>query len=214
MKQNIVPIVQKFFASYRLRRQPKGHILVLAGNEPEAIFFLQSGEVIQYDISAQGKKTIVNTYRAGSFFPMSWAINKTPNDYFFESSSAIEYRQAPPEDVIALLKANPQITYDLLSRVYRGTDGLLKRTAHLMSGTARNRLLFELAVEMRRSKEVDGDGACAIKLSETELASRTGLTRETVNRQVQVLKAEGLVSVKANVIRINDIELFERVIVI
>ena len=40
--------------------------------------------------------------------------------------------------------------YDGLSRLYTGMEGLLGRIVQLMSGGARSRLLYELAVKCRR----------------------------------------------------------------
>jgi len=53
-------------------------------------------------------------------------------------------------------------------RVYSGTDGLIGRLAHLMAGTARSRVLYELLIECRRFGQPRGMGA-AVALSESDL---------------------------------------------
>ena len=42
------------------------------------------------------------------------------------------------------LQANPDVVYDLLTRLYRGLDGLLGRMSQLMAGSAKSRLMYEL----------------------------------------------------------------------
>jgi len=205
----IMKKVEDFFTKYREQKAQKGHLLVMAGNDPEGIYYLTEGEIGQYDISESGQKVMVNIFRTNAFFPMSWAINKTPNEYFFEALSDIKYKVAPPDKAVELLKANPDVLFDLLARVYRGTDGMLRRTSYLMGGKALNRLGFELIVECKRGKHITQNGQCLIKLSETDLAMRSGMTRETVNRQIQKFKADNLVSVSPDGIRILDIEAFE-----
>src|SRR5690606_37810445 len=118
----------------------------------------------------------------GAFFPMSLALNNTANAYFYEAASPITLQRAPAKKVVALLEQQPALTLDLLKRVYRGTDGLLARTVHLMSGDAHARLLFELTNAGLRFGTKTNDGAIHIPLTETDIAKRAGLSRETVSR--------------------------------
>jgi CRP-like cAMP-binding protein len=196
--------VEQFFTGYSSREFEKGHVLIRADEEPGHVFHLMSGRVKQYDISTRGDEVILNVFKPPAFFPMSYAINKTPNAYFFEAETDIELRQAPSADVVAFLQANPDVTYDLLARVYRGTDGLIGRLAHLMAGSAHSRLLYELLIECRRFGEPRGHGV-AIALNESDIAARAGLARETVSREINKLKDEGLISIIKNDIFVNDI---------
>lgn len=187
--------VKHFFESYPLKKFQKGEIIIQAGEAPAGVFYMTEGRVSQYDISSSGGTPVVNVFKPPAFFPMSWAINKTPNAYFFEATVKAVARQAPAEDVVAFLHDNPDVTFDLLSRVYRGTDGLLRRTAHLMGGDARSRLIFELLNAAARFGETDASGKVSVPLKEGDLARHSGLARETVNRSLQALKAAGLVEV-------------------
>lgn len=205
MNETISRAVKDFFSAFPIRHYNKGQILVAAGDDPECVFYLVEGRVKQYDISYRGDEVVLNTFKPGAFFPMSYAMNRTPNVYFFEADSACDILLAPVEDTLAFLRDNPAILYDLLERVYRGTDGLLGRLAHLMAGTARSRLLYELLIESRRFGTSRADGV-ALTLTESDLASRAGLARETVSREIHHLKAEGLISTDANELVIPDPE--------
>lgn len=151
--------VRAFFQGFPARKFDKDHILVHAGDDPPGVFYLEEGNVREYDISNQGDEIVVNVFKPPAFFPMSWAINRTPNQYFYTAESKIVVRRAPADEVVGFLKSNPDVTFDLLSRVYRGTDGLLRRMAHLMGSDARTRLLFELLIEGRRFGQPAGGGA-------------------------------------------------------
>ena len=159
----------------------------------------------QYDITDKGLEVVVNVFKESAFFPMMWAINNTPNQYFYEVSAESSTRKAPTNEVIEFLKANSDVTYDLLSRVYSGTEGLQRRMAHLMGGTSQSRLLFELAVECGRFGVKDKSGVYALQLTEDELASRSGLSRETVSRKLNKLKSQGLVTVNHGTISVKDL---------
>jgi len=188
VNEDIKSQVNKFFSSYPLQQVSKGKVIIQAGDDPTGVIYLTKGNVHQYDIASNGEQIVVNVFKPPAFFPMSWAINKTPNQYFFEATSNIEYRLAPAEDAVQFLHDNNDVTFDLLARVYLGTDGLLRRMAHLMGGSARTRLLFELCVQATRFGKSASDGTIRLVMNERDLAMRAGLTRETVSRELGSLK--------------------------
>jgi CRP-like cAMP-binding protein len=195
MTQDIFQKVSHFFAQYPARTFTKRQIMVQASEDPPGVFYLEEGRVSQYDISPAGTEVVVNVFKPGAFFPMSWAINKTPNQYFFEASTKVTVRQAPADEVVQFLQDNPDVMFNLLSRVYRGADGLLRRAAHLMGGDAKSRLIFELLNAAARFGESQTDGSILVPLREGDLARHAGLARETVNRIIRSLKTAGLIAV-------------------
>lgn len=204
--------VEAYFSKYPLRSYPKGHILVFANESPEHIFYLLNGRVREYDVSYRGDEVVINIFKPHAFFPMSWAINRTPNTYFYKTEEKTELRVVPVDDALQFIKDNPDVMLDLLSRVYRGMDGVLGRLVHLMSGTAKSRLIYELILDCRRFGRQDDAGAYTVTASEVDLAARSGLSRETVSREVQKLKSAGLVGISHNAITINDITAFEKLL--
>ena len=208
MDSDVAAKVKQFFSKYPARSYKKGQILIHAGDEPEHIFYLTSGKVKQYDVSYRGDEVILNVFKPPAFFPMSHAVNKLSNDYFFEAEADVELHLAPINDVVTFIRAEPEVLFDLLSRVYRGTDGLIRRMAHMMAGTARNRIIYELIIECRRF----GGGAGSeynVALTEAEIGSRAGLSRETVSREIHKLKAEGLLNISNQHIVVNKLSQLE-----
>ena len=62
-----------------------------------------------------------------------------------------------------------------------------------MAGNAKDLVIYELLSELRSNGEVNEDGEYTISLTEQEIGSRAGLTRETVSREFKWLKAQGLI---------------------
>jgi CRP/FNR family cyclic AMP-dependent transcriptional regulator len=205
MDATIAKKITGFFSAYPARHYPKGQILIHAHDNPTHVFQLLEGRVKQYDISHRGDEVLLNIFKPPAFFPMSYAINKTPNVYFYEAETDIDAHLAPTDDVVGFLKANADVLYDLLGRVYRGTDGLIGRLAHLMAGSARSRLLYELLIECRRFGSPSEQGI-AIALTESDLGAHAGLARETVSRELRKLKDEGLIAITKNHITVSDID--------
>jgi CRP/FNR family cyclic AMP-dependent transcriptional regulator len=197
--------IEDFFNSFPRRQAAKGQIIIQAHENPGFIYHLIDGRVKQYDISYRGDEVVLNTFKPPAFFPMSFAINRTPNLYTYQAETDLAYHLAPIPDTLAFLKSHPDVLFDLLARVYSGTDGLLGRLAHLMAGSARSRVLYELLIECRRFGDRRGRGVL-IAITESDIAARAGLARETVSRELGRLKGEQVVSIIKQEILINELE--------
>ena len=204
--------VHEAFSRYPKRSYDKGQILVFSGEEPEHIFYMLNGKVREYGITYRGDEVVVNVFKPPAFFPMSWALNRTPNNYFYRTEEPTELHVVPAEAAVAFLQANPEVTLDLLSRVYRGVDGLLGKTVQLMSGTAKSRLAHEVLIECQRFGVKQTDGSLRLEATESDFAARSGLARETVSREMQKLKAEGCVDVTAEGVSVTDTARLEAII--
>ena len=209
MNENISQKVAAYFEQYPKRSYGKGQILIHAGEKPQAIYYLVSGKVRQYDISYRGDEVVVNIFKERAFFPMLWAITDADNRYFFAAESDIELRAAPKEKVVEFLKADPDVMYDLLSRLYSGIDGLLGRMAHLMAGTAKSRVMYELILECRRFGKTAGDQSYRLTLKEADLAAHAGLSRETVSRELHKIARDGLISLTRGGIAVPSLDALE-----
>ncbi len=201
VKQQIID----FFDTYPERTFKKGDIIIFANMNVSSVFYLVKGSVIQYDISPSGERSILNTFRPGAFFPMSNAVNQIDTPYFFEADEDVVVRVAPSGDAVDFIKSHPDVLFDLLSRTYRGTDGLLLRLSELMHGDAASRILRELYILASRFGSELEDNRIILKkrISEVQLAERTGLARETVSRTIKRLKEDGTVKMLDGHLSIN-----------
>jgi CRP-like cAMP-binding protein len=194
MNKIITDKIDQHFRQYDTRTYAKGEVIILANQEPESISLLRTGIVEQYDITPDGNKIVVNIFKTPAYFPMSWAINKTPNTYFFGAVTDVTLQQADPAATVAFLQANPDVMFDLLSRVYTGTDALLRRLALAASGVAAHRLIFELLLEAYRFGVPGQDDQTLLLINQSGLAARSGLARETVSRELHKLERQQLLA--------------------
>lgn len=209
MDATIKESVDTFFKNYQHRQYRKGEVLVRADEDPAGVFCLVNGKVRQYDITDQGTVMILNIFNPPAFFPMSWAINQQPNTYFFEAMEPVELWLAPRQDVVDFIRANSDVQFDLLSRLYRGTDGLLLKMAHLMGASAYSRVMLELIIASKRFGKLSSKNEIMLDITAAELAGRTGLTRETVSRELKKLKAKKLIRVSLGTISILHLAMLE-----
>lgn len=204
--------VEEFFSKYKAQKYKKGEILVRADDNPSGIFYLKEGIVKEYAISRKGDELVVNVFKPQAFFPMSWAINDSQNSYFFEAITDLDVHRAPKEEIVEFIKTNPDVMYDLLSRVYKGTDGMMTRMTYLMAGNAHGRLITELLIQAKRfGKTVNK--SIEVTITEKDLAAQSGMTRETVSREMRVLKDKKLLSFSKNILLIHNLQQLEQELV-
>ncbi|MEK7092210.1 MAG: Crp/Fnr family transcriptional regulator [Patescibacteria group bacterium] len=209
MNKTVSKKIESFFVRYKHQTYKKGEILIRADEYPSGVFYLKEGVVKEYAISKKGEEVVVNIFKPGSFFPMSWAINSTPNNFYFEAVSRVEAWKAPKEPVLEFIKSNPDVLYDLTSRVYKGIDDVLMRSAYLMFGNAYERLIQELVIQSKRFGVTRGH-FLDLRTSEKDLASQSGLTRETVSRELKTLKDKGFVVFNKHILTIKNLRELEK----
>lgn len=202
--------VAAFFTQYHHQEYTKGELLIRAGDDPVGIFYLKKGLVKQYAISKKGDELVINVFKPISFFPMSWAISSILNEYFFEALEPVEVWIAPKDKVVEFVKSNPDVLYSLVDRVYHGTSGLLSRMIYLMSGSAYPKLIIELIIQAKRFGKVGKDGSSyQLTINERDIAAQSGMTRETVSRELKTLKDKKLVTFDKTILTIINIGLLE-----
>ncbi len=188
----------------------KGELLVSPGEDINQVFFVAKGRVKAYELSYRGDEVVVNVIKPPTFFPLSWVVNHTQNRFFYKADTDCEVYLASADEVLDFIKTNPDVMFNQLKRLYSALDGVLGRMVHMMSGTAKSRLLYELIMECRRFGTQQSDGSCRLDASERDLAGRAGLTRETVSREMSKLKKQGWVTISGKGIFIHDIKDLER----
>ncbi len=204
MDEQIHAKVDNFFKQFKHQTYKKGEILIRADEDPSGVFYLTHGTVKEYAISKKGEELIINVFKPVSFFPMSWAINQNPNPYYFEALEDLHIWKAPREQVVNFIKKNPDVLFNLMSRVYKGTDGILMRMVYLMSGEAYTRIVAELLIAAKRfGKTVDN--TVQLNIAEKDIANQAGMARETVSREIKILKDKGLVTLDKNLLTIKNI---------
>ena len=212
MSDEVLQKISDQFSTFPKRSYPKGQILVFADENPEHIFYITKGRVRKYGISYRGDEVIVNLFKPPAFFPMSWVLNRTPNKYFYKTEVDTELHVVPVEVAAKFIEENPDVALDLLRRVYSGIEGILGRIVHLMSSSARNRLIYEIVIECERFGEQQKDGSYEIFLSEQDLASRAGLTRETVSREMRRIKTDFHIAIGSGKLTVRNVDELKRAI--
>lgn len=199
-----------FFRKYKKLNFLKGQPLIVADQDPGGVFLLTDGVVKEYIVSIQGTEVVLNLYKPDSFFPMNWEINQKTSHHYFEAMTDVTCLKAPTEGFLKFLKVNPDILLDLLKRIYKGMEGMFLRLEYAMSGSAAQKFISELLIFARRfGKRETSNIKVDFKIFEKDLASQTGIARETVSRIIHKLREKGLIDFRDNHIIVRDMQKLE-----
>jgi CRP/FNR family cyclic AMP-dependent transcriptional regulator len=203
--------VETFFKKYATQTYQNGDIIIQAAENPSTVYFLEKGSVKQYVITADEDQITTDIFKAGSFFPVMFAITDMPNKYFFQAEGTTTIWIAPKEAVQEFLQKEPDVTYDLLRHVYTSSEGILTRMVYLMTGNAYKRCVLELIITAKHfgKTSINTDGYI-IDTAKIDLAMQAGMSRETMSRTISLLKEKGLIMYTKEKLVIKDLSLLEK----
>lgn len=206
MDKSLNPKLDKFFQRFKFMRFQKKEIILRPDEEPSGIYYLKKGLVRQSAISKTGEVLIMHIFRPGSFFQMMWAINHTPNTYLYEAITPVEVFLAPGRAVSEFIKKDPELLYDLTSRLLKGLDGFLKRMEYLVFDSAYFKTAALISYYARNFGAKNKTGIVIdVPLSHREIASWVGIARETVSLHMENLEKKGLISYHGRTLIINNL---------
>ena len=175
------------------RVYPKNTVIINEGDHTDSLYIIVSGKVKVFLSNEQGKEIILDTQGPGEYFG-EMVLDEGPRSASVMTLEACRFQLIPKDDVKALLQSHPDFAMHLVRKlIYRGRV----LTDHVKSLALQNvygrftKLLQELAVSE------NGKLVIADKLSQQEMASRIGASREMINRIVKDLTTGGYISVEA-----------------
>jgi CRP-like cAMP-binding protein len=200
--------VEAFFAKFKAGTYARKSLLIKPDQVFDSIYYVKSGYVKQTATGPAGEEFIVNIYRPGSFFAISLALHRKQSHYSFEALTEVELIKAPTKEIIQLLNTQPDLALDLLLRVTSGLNSLVTRMETLVFGSASQKVAAVLWQNGQRFGQKQQDGSLVIDLPFThqQLASLTGLTRETVSIEMSKLKKQGILDYHGKTITLLDLD--------
>ncbi len=208
MQLSVKVKLTSFLSSFPTRKYPKGQLLIHPEDTHNLIYYLQSGRVKQYCLSDVGSEVVVNVCRDRTLFP-DYAVlelHTGKNSYYFDALTDVEVRVIPAEKLKAFVAKNNDVMLEFLYAAQKKVETMSRKMAYMSASTAYYRLLNELVYECQQSQRHTKKSTQPILLPmyEYELASQTGLSRETANRELKKLKQKNLVAIHNKYIMVKD----------
>lgn len=210
MTTSVQETIDAFFSAYTKLSYKANEMIIRAGEPPPGIYYLKEGYIRMYAVSETGDILSFHMFKPGSFFPMMWAFNDTPNHCFFETITPAIVVRAPRNEVMAFLKKNPEVLFDLTRRILLGLDGLLLRVESLVMDDAYRKVGLLLTYLSKHFSTRNNIGHMIdIKVTHRDIASWIGTTRETASLQIEEFKRRGLIEYHGRFIVVPDVSRLE-----
>lgn len=195
--------------------EKKAHEVVYdSGMKEQSIFCLESGYVKSYTISNDGRTNIRNLYAPDAIFPLVPVFRRSRGNqayrswgtvYFETITDCILYKHRMA-DFIEFIEKYPEVYRDLVYHLIRNLDMHIYGTEVVRLRSARRRVIHQLLVLAARFGAETKDGVVIeIPLTHRDLSDTMSMARETVTREMEILRREGYIAPKGQRITVSDI---------
>lgn len=197
--------IEDFFSQLQLKVYQKGEIIISPGDALDNIYYLKKGLIKRYMINQDGKEFLLVAYKPKSYFPLSLIVNEKENKYYFEAITKSIVHISPKDKFVEFVKKEKDILFYTIRRFSRALYGLSLRIESLLLEDA----YFKVATIINYVASTWGEKKgknILVAIKQKEIANATGLTRETVSRQIAIMRKKGLLSYSKQTLVIKDFE--------
>lgn len=185
------------------RRYPDGQAIFHMGDEGGSLHIIERGRVKVTIPSSSGEELILTILGAGDFLGELSLFDGKPRSATVQALEETETLCLKREDLLALMRDRFPVVekiLEVLARRIRDTDMLLAES-HFLDITSR---LAKKILDLGDAYGVreGGQVRIGVKITQKELASMIGATRESVNKRLKALRDQGIVRISGGTIEI------------
>lgn len=193
------PLIESVKQIGTLKRFPDGGEVYRPLDERGEVFFIESGTVEFYEVSYTGRKIILETLGAGSFFgdlceseePCAWLNN------FADAQPGTRLYRLRTKDFLKLISDQPAIALQVIDDMSQQLRRAETKIKHFALSDAATRLISELLAYARKyGSESDCCVTMPRHMTHQQIAEMAGLARETTTTLLNRLKRENIIEVQ------------------
>lgn len=185
----------------------RGKTIFSKGEIGGSLFAVYSGTVEVLVPSAEGKTAVVNLIGEGEIFGEIALLDGGPRSADAVAFSDCRLMVIERRDFLALLRANPEVTIKLLKVLCARLRRTTEQVEDLMFLDLKSRLVKTL---LRLARTANPAGR--ITISQSELSQIVGLSREMINKQLQIWAREGWVTLARRCIVVERPDALARIV--
>jgi CRP/FNR family transcriptional regulator/CRP/FNR family cyclic AMP-dependent transcriptional regulator len=189
----------------------RGGVLFRAGEVANNLFLIVTGRVKVILYSSDGEEALGTVLGSGEILGSTSVIDGRPRGITATADERTEVLALPRDALERLVAMSPTAAVDvyrLLARQLRRSYAFIQDTIFLdVAGRVAKKLL-ELAEEY--GEQIEDGLLIELPLTQLELASMVGVTRETVNKHLGAYRARGIIDVRDHRILIRQPETLRR----
>ena len=169
------------------RSYPKNAVIVNEGDQTDSLYIILEGRVKAFVADSAGHEMVLSTQGPGEYFG-EMVLDEGPRSASIMTLEASRFLIVPKKDFRDFVTRNPGFALNLVEKLIRRVRSLTAsvKSLALMDVYGRvARLLLELA------EEKDGRQVIPQRLTQQDIASRIGASREMVSRILKDLSQGG-----------------------
>jgi len=199
-------------ANMVLQTFERGETIFHQGSIGSTLYVVVSGKVRIYTISETGQELAVTIFRAGDFFGELALLDHQPRSASAETMTRTSVLMLQKTAFLNTITVCPPIAVALLEALAARLRQSNTYVEHLASLSAPQRVVRQLVGLARHGDAESIDPQINLRLTQDELASLSGTTRETVNRVLSHLRDQGILLVERSRVRVLSLARLEQVL--
>lgn len=183
-----------FFKRFKLCAFKKRDVIIRPFFPVADVFYLKKGYVRCYALSKNGGELTFIIFKPGDILPMTW-IKNTLYIYYFEALTNCELYKSPTSQFLSFINTHPEVAENLMIKISTRLGGILQRMEYLAFGNAGEKVASALMICAERFGEKRGKSIfISVPLTQKDIASLVGMTRETTSIEINKLKNQKIIS--------------------
>ncbi|RPF53227.1 Crp/Fnr family transcriptional regulator [Aquisalibacillus elongatus] len=186
----------------------QGEILFHQNAPRHSVYFIRSGLVKIFKVSSEGDEQIINILHSDEMFPHVGFFDETPNPATAITLTEAKIVSVPIDEFELLLLEKPNMAIKVMKVIGEKLLDLQDRLQAIQSQDVFHRIVMMLIrfTNELGIKKSTGEIYLQLPITNAELASMIGVSRETVNRAFNRLKKENVMDYNRKEIHILDVE--------
>ena len=169
------------------RRLPAGQTLFVKGDPGDALYGVRRGQIRIETGTTAGERLTIEVFGAGDLFGEIAVLDGRPRTADAVAQEDAELFVLPRADFLKTLESDGRLAIRIIELLCARLRSTNERTEEMM--------FLPLSVRLaRRLNTLVQDFGAEVQITQDELAGLVGVTRESVNRQLQEWRASGIVT--------------------
>jgi CRP-like cAMP-binding protein len=188
--------LSEFVRQYPVQSFRKNETIIFQDDQPATLFYIKSGFIKGYDIDSQGTEQLLWIGSPGDFFPIIWAFSITPTvEHFVTAFTDAEVHAVRRMEFIDFLNTNSEAMRELALQMAAHLNHTYNQLSFREKPRAEEKIIHSLQYLTSRfgglSKHTVKE--IALPITHQDIASLTGVSRETVTVELKKLKDLGYI---------------------
>ncbi len=205
-------VAQQAAAQVVTRRHPANQVILLENDWGNSVYFVLEGWVKIRTYNLDGKEVTLNILGTGEIFGEMSSLEEIPRSTDVITLVPTMIGIMPAQQFVSLLHTEPMAGL-YLARLMAKRLRQVNRRLRLRESDSQSRVADVLLFLADGQGKAAGQGMEIPNLPHRELSGLSGLARETVTRVLSKLEKRGLITRDRDVLKINDIEALENLLV-